>query len=78
MSNSRSTRLSRTLTTGLFLLAGMLVAGCGSGSGASTSTNPVTANGVVSNYNGPAPLTADVQAFKINEIRSFRRHQPGL
>ncbi|HTO58555.1 MAG TPA: LamG domain-containing protein, partial [Pseudomonadales bacterium] len=44
----------------------LLVAGCGSGSGASTVQNPVTTPPTVSNYNGPAPQTADVQRFKIN------------
>ena len=42
------------------------VAGCGSGSGASTVANPVTTPPTVSNYTGPAPQTADVQRFKIN------------
>jgi hypothetical protein len=58
-----NTRLAAGLT---LLLATLLVSACGSGSGASTSTNPVTTTAVVSNYNGPAPQTADVQAFKIN------------
>jgi hypothetical protein len=44
----------------------LLVTGCGSGSGASTVANPNTAPPPVSNYNGPAPQTADVQRFKIN------------
>ena len=44
----------------------VLVAGCGSGSGASTVQNPVTTPPTVSNYSGPAPQTADVQRFKIN------------
>ena len=39
---------------------------CGSGSGASTSENPITATPDVSNYTGPAPATTDVQAFRIN------------
>ncbi len=47
-------------------LAGLLVGGCGSGSGAATVSNPVTTPPTVSNYNGPAPQTADVQLFKIN------------
>jgi hypothetical protein len=44
----------------------LLVAGCGSGSGASTVQNPLTTPPTVSNYTGPAPQTADVQRFKIN------------
>ena len=44
----------------------LLVAGCGSGSGAQTVQNPVTTPPTVSNYNGPAPQTADVQRFKLN------------
>ena len=38
---------------------------CGSGSGAETTANPVTAAPDVSNYSGPAPATADVQTFKL-------------
>ncbi len=45
---------------------GLLVQACGSGSGAGTSENPVTAAPDVSNYTGPAPATADVQAFKLH------------
>ena len=56
---------ARLVTTSL-LLSSLLLAGCGSGSGASTSTNPITTSAAVSNYNGPPPQTADVQAFKIN------------
>src|SRR5262249_16640150 len=44
----------------------LLVGACGSGSGAATVTNPVTTPPTVSNYNGPAPQTADVQRFKVN------------
>ncbi|MGI9324731.1 MAG: LamG domain-containing protein [Pseudomonadales bacterium] len=47
-------------------LGALLLAGCGSGSGAGTTANPVTAAPNVSNYNGPAPASADVQAFKLN------------
>ena len=39
--------------------------GCGTGSGAPTSTNPITTTPDVSNYNGPPPATADVQSFKL-------------
>ncbi len=53
----------RTFT---FLAALFLIYGCGSGSGASTSTNPQTTPPTFSNYNGPAPATADIQAFKLN------------
>ncbi|MFB3104765.1 MAG: hypothetical protein ACE1ZA_07545, partial [Pseudomonadales bacterium] len=39
--------------------------GCGTGSGAPTSSHPVTTTPDVSNYTGPAPATADVQTFKL-------------
>ena len=44
----------------------LLLAACGSGSGAGTSENPVTAAPDSSNYTGPAPATDDVQAFKLH------------
>jgi len=47
------------------LLALAFVHGCGSGSGAATSENPITATPDVSNYNGPPPATPDVQSFKL-------------
>lgn len=49
------------------LLFGMTVflQGCGSGSGAAVQENPVTVAPTVSNYRGPAPASADVQAFKL-------------
>ncbi|MEM7096991.1 MAG: LamG domain-containing protein [Pseudomonadota bacterium] len=52
----------------LLIIGGLLalLQACGSGSGASTTENPVTAAPDVSNYTGPAPATADVQAFKLN------------
>jgi hypothetical protein len=42
-----------------------LLQACGSGSGAATSENPLTVAPEVSNYSGPPPATADVQAFKL-------------
>ena len=51
------------------LVATLALAACGSGSGADTVANPIPGNGgggPVSNYNGPAPDTADVQAFRVN------------
>ncbi len=36
------------------------------GGGAKTVENPATSGGAPPTYNGPAPATADVQAFKIN------------
>ena len=36
------------------------------GGGAKTVENPVTSGGAAPTYSGPAPATADVQAFKIN------------
>jgi hypothetical protein len=47
----------------LFALAFTLT-GCGGG--ASTTANPVTSGTVTGTYSGPAPATADVQAFKLN------------
>ncbi len=51
--------------TAFLLSIGFLVQACGSGSGASTSENPLTATPDVSNYSGPAPSTTDVQSFKL-------------
>jgi mono/diheme cytochrome c family protein len=45
------------------LLAAVLVSACG---GESTTVNPVTSITTTSNYTGPAALTADVQAFRLN------------
>ena len=50
-----------------FLPALLLVALAGCGGGAETVDNPTSADpGTPVNYTGPAPATADVQAFKIN------------
>jgi hypothetical protein len=49
----------------VFAVSTLFVTGCGAGSGADTVANP-NAPPTVSNYNGPAPQTADVQRFKIN------------
>lgn len=58
---------TRTLRSGL-LFGALLVflQACGGGSGAAVETNPVTSTPSVSNYNGPAPASADVQSFKLN------------
>jgi hypothetical protein len=73
LTNSRSAR-SRLGTC--LAAAGLLaLAGC-AGGGADTEINPATGTPNVSNYNGPAPATADVQSFKINlydNIRSNNR-----
>jgi hypothetical protein len=61
LSAVRRFALATCLATPAFLLSG-----CGSGSGAQTVQNPVTTPPTVSNYNGPAPQTADVQRFKLN------------
>jgi hypothetical protein len=52
---------TRTIALGAVAL---LVAGCGGG--AKTVENPNTTGGTPPAYSGPAPSTADVQAFKIN------------
>jgi hypothetical protein len=51
----------RALAIGLLML---LVAACGGG--APTTENPITSGGNPPTYSGPAPATADVQAFKLN------------
>jgi hypothetical protein len=51
----------RALATGLLML---LLAACGGG--APTTENPITSGGNPPTYSGPAPATADVQAFKLN------------
>ena len=57
-------RLSASLR-GLAVVACMLVlSACGGG--ARTTENPITSGGSAPTYSGPAPATADVQAFKIN------------
>jgi hypothetical protein len=45
-------------------LAAVALAGCGGG--AETVENPITTPATPSAYSGPAPATADVQAFRIN------------
>ncbi len=50
----------------LTVLAALIgLAACG-GSGAPTTVNPTTTPPTVADYTGPAPGTADVQAFRIN------------
>lgn len=55
-------KLNISLVVPLVILFGL--SGCGGG--ASTTENPVTTTVAPSSYNGPAPATADVQAFKLN------------
>jgi predicted nucleic acid-binding Zn ribbon protein len=45
-------------------LAAAALAGCGGG--AKTVENPITPPATPAAYSGPAPATADVQAFRIN------------
>jgi len=54
-----------TVFRALLLAAGALALGA-CGGGAETTQNPVTSGGSAPTYSGPAPATADVQAFKIN------------
>jgi hypothetical protein len=57
---------ARLLAAGLALVAAVL-AGCSGGSGAPVEVVPGAGNGpAAQTYTGPAPSTADVQAFKIN------------
>ena len=58
------TNLSMLRASGLIAITVFLNA-CGSGSGASTSENPITATPDASSYSGPPPATADIQSFKI-------------
>lgn len=60
LTNPRLTSI-RALAVAMFALA---LGACGGG--AKTTENPVTSGGSAPTYSGPAPATADVQAFKIN------------
>src|SRR5204863_314711 len=63
---SRVTRRARLLAASLALVAAVL-AGCSGGSGPAVEVVPGAGGGpVTQTYTGPAPSTADVQAFKIN------------
>lgn len=65
--NMVNTKTSLNIARATTLLCvGLILQACGSGSGAGTSENPVTAAPDVTNYSGPAPATADVQAFKLH------------
>jgi hypothetical protein len=48
------------------LAAVLALAGCGAGSGAGVTQNPVTPSTGGGPYSGPAPATPDVQSFKLN------------
>jgi len=53
------------------LLAGAVLSGCGGG--AATTENPITTGPTAGpTYNGPAPATADIQAFRINFWENVR------
>lgn len=57
--------------TALALLSVLALAGCGGG--ASTEQSPVTEGPVAGpTYNGPAPMTADIQAFRISFWENVR------
>ena len=58
---------TRSLRAHRFLPALLLVVLAGCGGGAETVDNPASSDpGTPVNYTGPAPATADVQAFKLN------------
>lgn len=62
---------SVTRLAALAVLAVTVLAGCGGG--ASTEENPITTGPSVGpNYSGPAPATADIQAFRINFWENVR------
>ena len=63
--SNASTRLAARARLVAATLAAAVLAAC-SGGGADVEVNPGTGGGgPTSNYNGPAPATADVQQFKI-------------
>ena len=69
-------KLMNILRLGLAAIALGALAACGGGSGAAVQQNPSGAPSGTSGYSGPAPATADIQAFKINlydNIRSSNR-----
>jgi hypothetical protein len=55
----------RTILHSIALCSSLLALAACSG-GAATTQNPNTANDVAASYTGPAPASADVQAFKVN------------
>ena len=64
-----------TIGSWLVMSAALALNACGGG-GAPVTANPVTQVTAGANYTGPAPSTADVQAFKINfwdNVRSTNR-----
>jgi hypothetical protein len=66
VTNRLSAPRARLLAVGVALVATVL-AGCSGGSGAPVEVVPGAGNGpAAQTYTGPAPSTADVQAFKIN------------
>src|SRR6185295_15460277 len=64
---------TRVFGAGLLLAAVAALSACSGGSGADVAQNPSTGGGPTgSTYNGPAPATPDVQAFKINLWENIR------
>ena len=55
---------SRVLSGAAVTFAALVLTACGGG-GAEVQQNPITSLPPVSDYTGPAPATADVQAFKL-------------
>jgi hypothetical protein len=60
--------MNATRITGLLLLAATFALSACGGGGAATTVNPAANNGTstVNAYTGPAPATADIQAFDVN------------
>ena len=54
----------------LLPLAALLLAACSGG--VPTTQNPETATATASVYSGPAPASADVEAFKVNSVAEHR------
>ena len=64
-------RTARALAASAALLLAASLAGCGP-SGPSTQVNQPTGTAPTSNYTGPAPANADVQAFKVSLWENIR------
>src|SRR5690606_14683912 len=74
MRSKHSSTLRFGAKGGALLAAVAALAGCGAGSGADVAENPggPGGGGTSMAYSGPAPATADVQAFKINLFDNVR------
>jgi len=60
------------LATGLALAGSLALAACGGGGAATTANETITTATSSAAYTGPAPATADVQAFELNLWQNIR------